>query len=64
MKKKSDYLSKEPRTTAKTLVNDFKCGTEVLKKTVTRVLHSSGLPGHRGRNKTAAKTPPSQAEEL
>lgn len=44
------YVSKNPRTTAKTLVNDLaKSGIEVSKRTVTRALHRNGLQGCRPR---------------
>ena len=49
-RKLARYVSKDPRTTAKTLVNDLATsGIEVSKKTVTRVLHGNGLRGCRPR---------------
>ena len=43
-------VSKNPRTTAKSLVNDLaKSGFEVSEKTVTRALHRNGLRGYRPR---------------
>ena len=39
-------VSKDPRTTAKTIVNDLaKSGIDVSEKTVTRALHRNGLRG-------------------
>lgn len=53
-------VSKDPRTTAKTLVNNLtKSGIEVSQKTVTRALHRNGLRGCRPR-----KTPLLQKRHL
>lgn len=53
-------VSKDPRTTAKALVNDLtKSGIEVSEKTVTRALHRNGLRGCRPR-----KTPLLQKRHL
>lgn len=53
-------VTKDPRTTAKALVNDLtKSGIEVSEKTVTRALHRSGLRGCRPR-----KTPLLQKRHL
>ena len=53
-------VSKDPRTTAKTLVNDLtKSGIVVSKKTITRALHRNGLRGCRTR-----KTPLLQKRHL
>lgn len=59
-------LSKDPRTTAKTQVNDLsKSGIEVSKKTVTRALLGNGLCAHKLRKESFTspkEKAPSQTE--
>lgn len=53
-------VSKDPRTTAKTLVNDLaKSGIDVSTKMVTKALHRNGLRDCRPRKTSEEETPPS-----